>query len=255
MNFGDLVNSALIKAGLLGYANSGLHNPHLNAQVASLISNVILPKLPVVLEQQLITPIAIAPQGMRGVLLHYNSTELSSNANSTTTSIDNNLLMLNNPNEAIDTEQVYNFGTVKVRVVEVPFKIDRIVSLRLAKREEHKHFPVPYPDRNSFSYSRKGDNDILVEFITSGLWDNEELFIDAIPQFEFKDITSPIDIPANIISYIIVALAYELATIYSDRPDLVQTLSRELRANLAKATDLDDWTKSSITPSQRLNRF
>jgi hypothetical protein len=258
MDFGKIVNTALVKAGLKGFANSGMHNPHLHAQIAVLLSHVILPKLPMTLEQQLITPFVLAPQGMKGVLLHFNpNVELSSSGSSRVNPTGDNLIAINNPNQMTDTEQVLDMGRVRVRTVEVNVKIDRVMCIRRDMLSSVQHYPARFPDLNHFSYTRRGDNDVLIEFPTSGAWDNETLIIDIIPQFVYDDITSPIDIPANTASYLIVALAYELAVIYNkDNPILIESLRSEMGANTRKASqDMDDYTTSNVMPTERMNRF
>ena len=89
MDFGRLINTALVKAGLSGYANSGMHNPHLHAQVAQLLSNVILPKLPASLAQQLMKGLRLNPQGNLSVLItHDPETEVVQSLNTTSTGQD-----------------------------------------------------------------------------------------------------------------------------------------------------------------------
>jgi len=255
MNFGQVANTALVKAGLSGYANSGMHNPHLHAQIATLLNDVILPKCPATLEQQLITALKLNAQGYRAILIHFSGeTELSSQSNSQTLGEQQYLFNVNDP--MTDTPQELDFATT-AKIVTVGTKIQRIVSIRDFRQRETVIFPRPYNDTINFSFTRQGDADILLELPTTGMWDNRDLLVEVIPQFVFKDIGSPIDIPANTVSFLITALAYELATIYnSGNSTLVQTLRMEMNANTQKSSqDMDDWTQPRTTMSQKINRF
>ena len=136
------------------------------------------------------------------------------------------------------------------------WKIDRIVSVRRERHRERVLFPAPYPDANHFSVTRQSDRNVLLELPTMGNFSNDDLIIEIMPQIEFNDIGSPLDIPANTVSYLIVALAYELSAIHGDRPELTEHLLREISANTHKAShDLQDWTVPQTMPSQKLNRF
>jgi len=238
MDFGRLINAALVKAGLSGYANSGMHNPHLHAQVAQLLSDVILPKLPASLAQQLMKGLRLNPRGNASVLITHNpETEISLGMNTTSTGQD----------------FIFNIKTGQFMTA---WKIDRIVSVRRERHRERVLFPAPYPDANHFSATRQSDRNVLLELPTLGDFNNDDLIIEIMPQIEFNDIGSPLDIPANTVSYLIVALACELSAIHGDRPDLTEHLLRELSANTHKASqDLDDWTVPQTMPSQKMNRF
>jgi len=240
MDFGTVVNSALVKAGLSGYANSGMHNPHLHAQIAQLLSNVILPKLPASLAQQLMKGLRLNPQGFNSVLITHNpEVEVVLGLNTT----------------KVHTGQDFIFN-IKTGQFMTSWKIDRIVSIRRERHRERVLFPAPYPDANHFSATRQSERSVLLEFPTLGDFNNDDLIIEIMPQLEFTDIGSPLDIPSNTASYLIVALACELAEIYGDKPELAQHLLRELAANTHKASqDLEDWTVPQTTPLQKMNRF
>jgi len=236
MDFGSVVNSALVKAGLSGYANSGMHNPHLHAQIAELLSNVILPKLPASLAQQLMKGLRLNPQGYNSVLItHDPKTEVSLNMNTT------------------GQDFIFNIITGQFMTT---WLIDRIVSIRRERHRERVLYPAAYPDANHFSFTRQSKRDVLLELPTLGDFNNDDLIIEIMPQLEFTDIGSPLDIPSNTASYLIVALACELAKIWGDKPELTQHLLMELSANTHKASqDLEDWTMPRTTSLQKMNRF
>jgi hypothetical protein len=239
MDLGSVINSALVKAGLMGYASSAMHNPHLDAQVAALLGNVLLPKLPMAIQQQLMATLCLNARGRGAALIHWDpALELSQSGASL---------------EYTGQDFLFN---VSAGVFRTGVKIDRIVSVRKARRREHVAFPAAYPDMLHFAFARKGDADILLELPTNGIWNSEDLLVEAVPQFVFNDITSPVDIPANAASFIITALAHELSVIYGDRPAVTESLRMEMGANIRKAAqDQDDWTEPRMTMAQKMSRF
>jgi hypothetical protein len=239
MDFGSVANAALMKAGLAGFANSGMHNPHLHAQMAALLNDSILPRLPVSLEQQLMAVLRLDPQGFGAVLICWDpETELSSSSNSM---------------EYTGQDFLFSINT---GVFRTDVRIDRIVSVRRERQRGHALFPAAYADGAHFAFTRQGGAGILLELPASGAWNNERLLVEAVPQFACEDIGSPMDIPAVAAAYITAALAYELAAIYGDKPQLAESLLREMGACVKKAAqDMDDWTEPRTAASQKINRF